>query len=112
MTKHMSRRKRSRARSRRRTKQRKTFTLSPESVGFLERLSADRVADSGGPESVSAVLDGLLLAIDRDRARQDIEDKIGSYYDERSNEERQEEIDWGNLATGEFVAIELTKKRS
>jgi hypothetical protein len=110
MSKRMSRRPASRNHLRRRTKQRKTFTLSPESVAFLEKLSASR-ANSRGQESVSAVLDDLLLAIGKDKARQDIEDKIGKYYDQRSEEERQEEIDWGKLATGEFVAIELNKYR-
>jgi hypothetical protein len=110
MSKRMSRRPASHSHSRRRTKQRKTFTLSPESVAFLEKLSASRT-DSRGQESVSAVLDDLLLAVVRDKDRQDIEDKIGKYYDERSEEERQEEIDWGKLATGEFVAIELNKSR-
>jgi len=43
--------------------------------------------------------------------RQENEDKIGKYYDGRSDQERQEEIDWGKLATGEFVAIELSKRQ-
>src|SRR5258707_14903311 len=111
MSKRMSRQtSASHTRSRRRIKRRKTFTLSQESVAFLEELSASR-KDSRGQESVSAVLDDLLLAIGKDKARQENEDKIGKYYDERSEEERQEEIDWGKLATGEFVAIELSKYR-
>jgi hypothetical protein len=97
-------------RSRRRVKQRKTFTLSHESVAFLEELSASR-KDSHGEESLSAVLDGLLLAVGKDLQRQQNEAKIGKYYDERSEEERQEEIDWGKIATGEFLAIELNKYR-
>jgi hypothetical protein len=95
---------------RRPIKRRKTFTLSQESVAFLEQLSASR-KDSRGQESVSAVLDDLLLAIGKDKERQKNEHKIGKYYDERSEEERQEEIDWGKLATGEFLAIELSKYR-
>jgi hypothetical protein len=109
MSKRMSRQT-SDTRSRRPIKQRKTFTLSQESVTFLEELSASRKS-SRGQESVSAVLDDLLLAIGKDKERQENEDKIGRYYDERSEEERQEEIDWGKLATGEFVAIELSKYR-
>ena len=97
-------------RSRRPIKQRRTFTLSHESVAFLEELSA-RSKDSRGQESVSAVLDDLLLAIGKDKERQENEDKIGKYYDERSDEERQEVIEWGKLATGEFLAIELDKYR-
>jgi hypothetical protein len=89
-------------------KRRKTFTLSPQSVALLEGLSAE---DSSGQQSVSAILDRLLLAIGKEKERQENEDKIGKYYDERSDQERQEEIDWGKLATGEFVAIELSKRR-
>jgi hypothetical protein len=97
-------------RSSRRAKQRKTFTLSQESVALLEELSASD-KDSRGLESVSAVLDNLLLAIGKDKVRQENEDKIGKYYDERSDEERQEEIDWGKFATGEFLAVALSKYR-
>jgi hypothetical protein len=110
MSKRMSRQPASHSHSQRRTKQRKTFTLSPESVAFLEKLSTSRT-DSRRRESVSAALDAFLLAVVKDQNRQQIEDQIGKYYDERSEEERQEEIDWGKLATGEFVAIELNKYR-
>jgi hypothetical protein len=96
------------ARSPRRIKQRRTFTLTPESVAFLEELSATR-KDSQVRESVSAVLDDLLLAVRKEKYRLENEEKIGKYYDGRSYEERQEEIDWGKLATGEFLAIELNK---
>jgi hypothetical protein len=111
MSKRMSRQRQARQiRSGRRVKQRKTFTLSDESVAFLEELSASR-KDAHGQESVSAVLDDLLLAIGKQKERLTNEDKIGKYYDERSEEERQGEIDWGQLATGEFLAIELNKYR-
>jgi len=111
MSKRMIRQRQvSQARSRHRVKQRKTFTLSHESVAFLEELSARR-KDSHGQESVSAVLDDLLLAIGKDKERQENEAKIGKYYDERSEQERQEEIDWGKLATGEFLASELNRYR-
>ena len=106
----MSREPTSGSHSKRRTKQRRTFTLSPESVALLEKLSASR-DDPGRRESVSAVLDDLLLAVVKDQERREIEDQIGKYYDQRSVEERQEDIDWGKLATGEFVAIELNKSR-
>jgi hypothetical protein len=108
MMKHMTVHKaESRARSRRQVKQRKTFTLSPESVALLEELSAQR--NPRGPESVSAVLDDLLLAMRREKTRQDMEDKIGKYYDGRSEAERREEIEWGKFAMAEFAAVELNK---
>jgi len=85
-------------------KQRKTFTLSPESVALLEELSRQR--RKHGPESVSAVLDDLLLALRHAKTLHEIEDKIGKYYDERSDAERREETEWGKFAMAEFAAIE------
>jgi hypothetical protein len=106
MTKRMNiRRAATPARPGRQVKQRKTFTLSPESVALLEELSLQRQAH--GPESVSAVLDDLLLAMRREKTRQEMEEKIGKYYDGRSEAERQEEIEWGKFAMAEFTAIEL-----
>ena len=95
---------------RRRPKERRTFSLSPESVAFLETLSVHR-KESSGQQSVSAVLDDLLIALGKEKQRQENDAKIGKYYEERTKQERQEEIDWGTLATGEFVAIELSKHR-
>jgi hypothetical protein len=110
MTKRMSTRETAtRARLRGQTKQRRTFTLSPESVALLEQLSAQR--NSRGQESVSAVLDDLLMALRREKTRQEMEEKIGRYYDERSEAEREEEIDWGKFAMAEFAAAELIKGR-
>lgn len=47
----------------------------------------------------------------RKKERRKNEEKIGKYYDGRSGQERQEEIDWGRLAISEFVAIESRKPR-
>ena len=102
MSKHITARKR--AVRRPRVKQRRTFTLSPESIALLEELSRQR--RSRGPESVSAVLDDLLLALRHAKNLQEIEEKIGKYYDERSDVERQEETEWGKFAMAEFAAIE------
>ncbi len=110
MTKRMSVRKTaSGSRPGRQVKRRKTFTLSPESVALLEELSAKR--RTHGPESVSAVLDDLLLTMRREKTRQEMEDRIGKYYDERSEAERQEEIEWGKFAMAEFTAIELNRAK-
>ena len=52
-------------------KQRKTFTLSPQSVAFLEELSAER--SGHGQESVSAVLDDLLMSFGEEKRRREME---------------------------------------
>lgn len=102
MSKHMTTSKK--AVRRPQLKQRRTFTLSPESVALLEELSRQR--HTRGPESVSAVLDDLLLALRHAKTLQEIEEKIGKYYDERSDLERREETEWGKFAMAEFAAIE------
>jgi hypothetical protein len=86
-------------------KQRRTFTLSPESVALLDELSAKS-------KSASAVLDELLLSLRREKVRQEMEERVGRYYDRRSEEERGEEALWGDFATQEFAAIEVAKLRS
>lgn len=86
-------------------KHRRTFTLSPESLALLDELSAKS-------KSASAVLDELLLSLRREKERQEMEERIGRYYDQRSEEERREETVWGDFATREFAAIELAKLRS
>lgn len=86
-------------------KQRRTFTLSPEAVELLDELSASS-------KSASSVLDELLLSLRRERERREMEERIGRYYDQRSEEERREETLWGDFATGEFMAAELSRLRS
>lgn len=88
-----------------RQKQRKTFTLSYEAVALLDELSASS-------KSASSVLDELLLSLRRERERQEMEERMGRYYDQRSEEEGREATLWGDFATREFVAAELLRLRS
>ncbi len=99
------------ARARRPVKQRKTFTLSAESIALLEELTG-RGSNPHALESVSAVLDGLLLGIRKEKARQELERKIGEYYDERSREEEEEEIAWGKFALSQFPVDDSGPKGS
>jgi len=85
-----------------RNKQRRTFTLSPESVALLDELSASS-------KSASSVLDELLLSLRREKERQEMEARIARYYDERSDEERREDSLWADFATREFMAAELSR---
>lgn len=84
----------------RRIKQRKTFTLSTESVELLRELAAER--DSQGPQSVSALLDELLTSVREERRRRAIEKSVEQYYNERSQKEEEEEIAWGKFALAHF----------
>jgi hypothetical protein len=92
---------------RRQVKQRKTFTLSPQSVAFLEELSAERSAR--GQESVSAVLDDLLMSFGEEKRRREMEHSTQKYYDMRSPQEEEEEIAWTKFALSQFPAWEGPK---
>jgi hypothetical protein len=83
-----------------RLKQRKTFTLSPESIALLEELSARR--KPGERESVSAVLDTVLAAVREEQQRLAIERSTQKHYDERSPEEEDDEIAWARFALSQF----------
>ena len=99
------------SRSRRRQiKLRKTFTLSPQSVELLEKLSSQR--GPGGQESVSAVLDDLLIAFAEEQRRRQIEHSTQKYYDGRSPEEEEEEIAWARFALSQFPAGDAPEGKS
>jgi hypothetical protein len=91
----------------RQVKQRKTFTLSPQSVAFLEQLSAERSAH--GQESVSAVLDDLLLSFGEEKRRREMERSTQKYYDKRSPQDEEEEIAWAKFALSQFPVWEGPK---
>jgi hypothetical protein len=110
MTKRITRRRTSIASHRRPIKQRKTFTLSPESVALLKELSAER--NSRGQESVSAILDELLTSVREERRRRAIERSVEKYYSERSPEEEEEELAWGKFALANFPVEELSDEES
>lgn len=86
-------------------KQRRTFTLSPEAVALLDDLSANS-------KSASSVLDELLLSLRREKERREMAERIERYYDQRSEEERREEMLWGDFATREFMVEELLRLQS
>ncbi|HEV2198639.1 MAG TPA: hypothetical protein VGR73_02375 [Bryobacteraceae bacterium] len=75
----------------------KSFTLSPESVAFLEAMRKQRRAPS-----VSAVLDAILQAARREQGKAAVERAVADYYGSLSNEEAAEQSTWGEFALGEF----------
>src|SRR5450755_1605504 len=84
----------------RRLKQRRTFTLSPESLAYLEQEARRRNADSH-----SAVLDELLQEKDRERQLAALEAATTAYYDSLSDEEVEQDKIWG-----EFGGMSLALK--
>jgi hypothetical protein len=82
----------------RRLKQRRTFTLSPESLAYLEQEARRRNADSQ-----SAVLDELLQEKDRERQLAALEAATTAYYDSLSDAEVEENRAWGELAEQSLI---------
>jgi hypothetical protein len=82
-------------------KERKTFTLSRESIALLNDLRAAR----RGPHhrSVSAVLDELLRALDKQRKREAIDQAVTSFYNGLSPEMHAEEQEWGEFSLAQFM---------
>jgi hypothetical protein len=74
-------------------KKRRTFTLSPASLAYLEQETRRRSADSQ-----SAVLDALLQEKTRERQLAALETAIGAYYDGLSDAEVEEDKIWGQFA--------------
>jgi hypothetical protein len=84
-----------------RNKRRRTFTLSPESLAYLEQQARERQLDSQ-----SAVLDNLLLEKTAEQRRATLEAKITAYYDSLSDEEVEEQRAWGEFAEQTLVLDE------
>ncbi len=78
-------------------KAKKSYTLSPESVAFLETLRKRRRA-----ASISSVLEEILQAVRRQQERASIEKSVSAYYSSLSDQEVLEQAQWGEFALGEF----------
>lgn len=74
-------------------KRRRTFTLSPASLAYLEHQARERKL-----ASQSAFLDELLLEKTMEQRRAALEANVAAYYDSLSDEEVQEQRAWGELA--------------
>ena len=82
-------------------KTKKSYTLSRESVAFLEAMRKQRRATS-----VSSVLEELLAALRREQRRRDVEQSIAKYYSSMSKDEASEQAHWGSFALEEFLTQE------
>ncbi|MGB6940809.1 MAG: hypothetical protein WBE37_00265 [Bryobacteraceae bacterium] len=78
-------------------KAKKSYTLSPESVAFLETLRKRRRA-----ASISSVLEEILQAVRRQQERAGIEKSVFAYYTSLSDQEVAEQAQWGEFALSEF----------
>jgi hypothetical protein len=73
-------------------KAKKSYTLSPESVDFLETLRKKRRA-----RSISFVLEEILQAARREAEMAKINQSVSDYYDSLSDEEMEELSQWGEF---------------
>jgi hypothetical protein len=81
-------------------KERRSFTLSQESIALLSELC---VAGNGSRRrSVSAVLDGLLRSLNQERKRQAVEQSITRYYSGLPEQAEAEDKAWGDFSLAQF----------
>jgi len=78
-------------------KAKKSYTLSPESVEFLEATRKKRRA-----ASTSAILEEILQNVRRENERATIERAVADYYSSLSDKQVAEQTEWGDLAEREF----------
>ena len=91
----------SRTNSKRACKAKKSYTLSPESVAFLETLRKKYRATS-----ISAILEEILQHLRRQQERASVERAVTDYYGSLSGEEATEQAQWGEFALREFPSEE------
>jgi hypothetical protein len=73
-------------------KLRRTFTLSQESLAYLDRETRRQ-----NSESYSAVLDEILREKTREQKLSELEANIAAYYDSLAADELTEQREWGEL---------------
>jgi hypothetical protein len=78
-------------------KAKKSYSLSPESVEFLNTIRKRRHASS-----VSAVLEEILQSVRREQSKSDLEQQVEDYYSSLSLDEAAEQTRWGEFALREF----------
>jgi hypothetical protein len=79
-------------------KAKKSFTLSPETIEFLENVRSKRRA-----ESVSAILEEILQDVRRQHERASVERAVASYYSSLSGGELDEQARWGDFALSQVT---------
>jgi hypothetical protein len=78
-------------------KAKKSYTLSPASVEFLETIRKKRHAPS-----TSAVLEEILQTVRRGQEKNAVDRAVAVYYSSLPSEESEEQARWGKFALDEF----------
>ena len=82
-------------------KAKKSYTLSPESVAFLEAMRKKQRA-----ASISAILEEILQGVRRQHDRAAVERAVTDYYGSLSAREIEDQAEWGEFALHEFPSGE------
>ena len=77
-------------------KAKKSFTLSAESVAFLEALRRRRRT------SMSSLLEEILQMFRREQGRAALDKAVAAYYSSLSQKESEEQTEWGEFSLREF----------
>lgn len=78
-------------------KERRTFTLDRELVGYVKQVAKER-----SNPSLSSALEELLRESKRRRERRQIQVAMAAYFDSLTEDDRAEQRDWGVLAESQF----------
>ena len=84
-----------------RRKTRRTYSLDPELVRYVEKVRRERHSSSA-----SSALEQLLWESIRERERQHQESEIAAYYSSMSENEVAEQKEWGKFAETQFPTEE------
>lgn len=82
-------------------KERVTFTLSQDSLAFIQRTK-----EAHNSSSLSATLDRMIEGVMRARALDALNANVAAYYDSLSPTEMQEETAWGEVGAEGLAAFE------
>jgi hypothetical protein len=82
-------------------KEKKTFSLSRESILYLESVRKQRKRNS-----ISSVLEELIRQEQSAREMERISASVTSYYDSITDEEREENRAWGQFSETQFPTEE------
>jgi hypothetical protein len=78
-------------------KERRTFTLDRELVGYVKKVAKER-----SNPSLSSALEELLRESRRRRERRQIQNAMAAYYDSLGEDDRAEQRRWGAFAESQF----------
>jgi hypothetical protein len=82
-------------------KEKKTFSLSRQSVMFLETLRKERRS-----RSISSVLEEIIRQQQQAKEMKNISASVSSYYDSLTKAEMEEDQAWGQFAETQFPTEE------